>query len=300
MTPRFVLLTALVVMGAGWGITHPLSKIAVSEGYRHFGLIFWQAAIGAAVLGLIVLLRGKGLPLTRPALRRYLLIALVGTIFPDSAGYEVLRHIPAGVMAVVLSLVPMLAFPVALALGNDRFAWASLGGLALGLAGVLLIALPEASLPDRSMVVWLPLALIPPVCYAIEGNAVARWGMGGTDPVQLLCGASVLAAMLALPMALASGQWIAPFLPWGAPDLALIASAVLHVFAYTTYVWLVGRAGPSFAAQVSYLVTGFGVIWAMVLLGERFSLWVWAAMAVMLLGVALVQPRGDKVARTGA
>jgi len=190
-----------------------------------------------------------------------------------------------------LSLVPMLAFPVALMLGNDRFAWSSLAGLILGLAGVLLIALPEASLPDRTMVVWLPLALVPPVCYAIEGNAVARWGMGGTDPVQLLCGASVLAAVLVLPLALASGQWIAPFPPWGAPDMALIASAMLHVFAYTTYVWLVGRAGPSFAVQVSYIVTGFGVIWSMVLLGERFSLWVWAAMAVMLLGVALVQPR---------
>ena len=299
MTSRRVLLAALVVMGAGWGITQPLSKIAVSEGYRYFGLIFWQATIGAVILGAILVIRdrglgrvrGRGLPLTGPALRRYLMMALVGTILPDAAGYEVLRHIPAGVMAVVLSLVPMMAFPVALALGNDGFAWSSLAGLVLGLAGVLLIALPDASLPDRAMVVWLPLALVPPVCYALEGNAVARWGMGGTDPVQLLCGASALAALLTLPLALASGQWIAPFLPWGAPDLALIASAVLHVFAYTTYVWLVGHAGPSFAVQVSYLVTGFGVIWSMVLLGERFSLWVWAAMAAMLLGVALVQPR---------
>jgi drug/metabolite transporter (DMT)-like permease len=299
MTPRLVLMLALVAMGAGWGITHPLSKIAVSEGYRHFGLIFWQAAIGAAILGLVVLIRGRGLPLTAPALRRYLLIALVGTILPDTAGYEVLRHIPAGVMAVVLSLVPMLAFPVALALGNDRFAWASLAGLILGLAGVLLIALPEASLPDRAMVVWLPLALVPPVCYAIEGNAVARWGMGGTDPFQLLCGASLLAAVLTLPLAVASGQWITPLPPYHAPDLALIASAMLHVFAYTTYVWLVGQAGPSFAAQVSYLVTGFGVIWSMILLGERFSLWVWAAMAVMLLGVALVQPRSNTAVPAG-
>jgi len=291
VTPRLALVAALVVMGAGWGLTHPLGKIAVSGDYRQFGLIFWQAAIGAVILGLIVFVRGRGLPLTGPALRRYLMIALVGTILPDAASYEVLRHIPAGVAAVVLSLVPMMAFPVALMLGNDRFSWSSLAGLFLGLAGVLLIALPDASLPDRAMVAWLPLALVPPVCYAIEGNAVARWGMGGTDPVQLLCGASVLAAILALPLALASGQWIAPFPPWAAPDLALIASAVLHVFAYTTYVWLVGRAGPSFAVQVSYLVTGFGVIWSMVLLGERFSLWVWAAMAVMLLGVALVQPR---------
>ena len=54
---------------------------------------------------------------------------------------------------------------------------------------------------------------------------------------------------------------------------------------------MVGAAGAMFAVQVSYLVTGFGVIWAMLILGESYSGWVWAAMAVMFLGMFLVQPR---------
>jgi len=41
---------------------------------------------------------------------------------------------------------------------------------------------------------------------------------------------------------------------------------------------------------VAYLVTGFGVIWAMLLLGERYSVWVWMAFALMLVGIALVKP----------
>ncbi|MFT7059539.1 MAG: drug/metabolite transporter (DMT)-like permease [Pseudorhodobacter sp.] len=281
----------MIVMGAGWGLTQPLSKIIVSEGYRHFGLIFWQFAIGAVVIGAIVLIRGRGLPLHAAALRRYLMVALIGTILPNSASYEAVRYLPAGLMSVVLSMVPMLAFPVALALGNDSFSVSRLLGLSLGFIGVLLIALPDTSLPDPGMVPWLLLALAAPLFYAMEGNFVAKWGMGGTDPFQLLFGASVLGAVLILPLAVVTGHWIAPVLPLGAPDIALIASAVLHVFAYTTYVWLVGQAGPSFAVQVAYLVTGFGVLWSMLLLGERFSLWIWAAMAVMLLGVALVQPR---------
>jgi drug/metabolite transporter (DMT)-like permease len=36
------------------------------------------------------------------------------------------------------------------------------------------------------------------------------------------------------------------------------------------------------------------MLWAMLLLGERFSNWIWAAMAVMLLGLFLVQPRSIK------
>ena len=292
------LFVPLVLAGAAWGMSQPLSKIAVSQGYRNFGLVFWQSVVGAAAIGTVVLARGRGLPLTPPALRRYVAIALIGAVLPNAAGYEAARHLPAGLLSLMLSMMPMLAFPLALALRTERFSPARLAGLALGLGGVLLIALPDAGLPEAGMIAWLPLALVAPFFYALEVNVVARWGMGGTDPIQLLFGAATTAALISAPLALAGGQWIDPRPPWGAPDAALVTAAVLNISAYTTYVWLVGRAGPSFAAQTSYLVTGFGVLWAMLLLGERFSGWVWGALAVMMAGVALVQPqRGAPAAR---
>ncbi len=60
---------------------------------------------------------------------------------------------------------------------------------------------------------------------------------------------------------------------------------------YVGYVWLARAAGAVFAAQVGYVVTIAGVCWAMVLLGERFSPLVCAATAILLVGLALVQPR---------
>ena len=51
MQSRWLLFVILAVMGAGWGVTQPLAKIAVSEGYRAFGLIAWQLAIGAMATG---------------------------------------------------------------------------------------------------------------------------------------------------------------------------------------------------------------------------------------------------------
>ena len=47
--------------------------------------------------------------------------------------------------------------------------------------------------------------------------------------------------------------------------------------------WSAG-AGSVFASQIAYLVTGFGVVWSMLLLGERYSAPVWAAFALMLRG----------------
>ena len=218
-------------------------------------------------------------------------IAFIGTLIPNSATYEAIRHLPSGLISIFLALVPMFAFPVALALGNERFETKRFLGLILGMIGVLLIVGPEASLPDRALIVFVPLALIAPFFYGLEGNAVAKWGTAGLNPVEVLFGASLLGAVIALPVALATGTFIDPRPPWAAPDFAILASGLIHVVVYSGYVWMVGRAGPVFAVQVSYLVTGFGVLWAMLILGERFSGWVWAAMGVMMIGMFLVQPR---------
>ena len=300
-TLNFVIdgLTLLVLMGAGWGITQPMAKIAVSEGYRHIGIMFWQLLLGAGLLALIARARGVTLPVHRRALNLYLLIALIGSVLPGIASYEAARHLPAGWLSVVLSLVPLFAFPVALALGIDRFGWGRLAGLTLGLIGVALLALPwqawlAGGAPDTvraGYALWLPLALVAPALYAMEGNYVARFGTAGLDPVQLLLGASLVGAAIALPAAVATGTFIDPRPPWGAPDLAILVSSSVHAVVYAGYVWMVGRAGAVFAAQVSYLVTGFGVVWAMLLLGERYGTEFWLALLAMFAGLFLVQPR---------
>ena len=92
----------------------------------------------------------------------YVIIALIGTLLPNSASYTAAIHLPSGILSIVLSLVPMLSFPIALALGMDRFSALRLLGLCLGLSAILLIALPQTSLPDPAMVWWLPVALIAP------------------------------------------------------------------------------------------------------------------------------------------
>ncbi len=291
MRTRAGLSAALVVMGIGWGLSVPLTKIAVSTGYKPFGLIFWQLVIVALILAVINRVRGKPLPMRRAQIEIYLLVALLGTILPDAVSFMVAVHLPAGVMAIVLSTVPMVAFPVALMLGIDRFSWLRIAGLACGMIGILLLIGPEASLPERAMVAFIPLALFAPLCYGTEGNLVAYLGMRGMDAVQVLLGASLLGLILALPMVLITGQWIDPWVPWGRAEWALIGSSAIHALVYTAYVWLVGRAGSVFAAQVSYLVTGFGVIWSMLLLRESYTPYIWAALLMMLAGIFLVQPR---------
>ena len=298
---RGTLTLALLVMGVGWGLTQPLVKIAVTGGHHPFGLVFWQLTFGALVLTAINLMRGRRLRWDARALAIYLFIALAGTILPNSASYRAALHLPSGIMSVVIATVPMIAFPMALLFGTDRFSLRRLAGLCLGIAGVALIALPGESLPDPAMAAFLPLALVAPTFYALEGNVVAKWGTDGIDAVEILQGASILGAVIMLPVVWVSGTMVDLGSGWGVSEWALLGLSVIHALVYSGYVWLVGRAGAVFAAQVAYLVTGCGVIWAMILLQERYSAFVWLAIAVILEGVGLVRPRdgGGANGRTG-
>ena len=296
---RWFFVGVLVWIGVGWGSTQPLGKIATETGHGPFGLIFWQLVVMVAVLGAIALVRRKGMALTVPALRFYVIIAVLGTLIPNGTFYVSVAHLPAGIMSIIIATVPILAFPMALVLGMDRFSALRLAGLALGLLGVALLAVPGAALPQAAMVAFLPVALIGPLFYAIEATFVAYRGTQGMDALQAMLGASLTGLILCVPVMLATGQGYSP-LPLGRDDAALVLSSALHALLYATYVWLAATAGSVFASQSSYLVTGAGMVWAMLLLGERPSATVWLALAVMLAGVALVQPRGRAAKRVVA
>lgn len=280
----------LLATGIGWGFTQPLGKIAASTGHKPFGLIFWQLVVCVVVLGVLTLGRGKGLPRHPAALRFYVVVAVLGTLVPNCTFYLSVARLPAGIMSIITAMIPLLAFPMALVLGMERFDLRRLAGIALGLCGVMLIALPEASLPDPAMVLFLPLAMVGPLFYAMENTFVARTGMAGMDAVQAMFGASVVALVLCGPVMLVLGHGFWPFPP-GRAEWALFASSALHALLYATFVWLAAHAGSVFASQSSYVVTVAGVVWAMILLGERFSGWVWLAALVMLGGMFLVRPR---------
>jgi len=282
---------ALLLLGITWGLTMPLTKIAVSGGDHAFGLVVWELVVAALLLAAINLLRRRSFRFRLAHLKMFLFISLVGNLLPTILWFVTAAHLPSGVLSIILSLVPMFALPVALVLRLERFQWQRLLGVMLGALAIAFLVGPQTSLPNRSDIWFVLLALIAPFCYGIEGNGIAKIGMGGLDPVQMLFGATLFSLCFAVPLALFSGQWMDILHPWGAAEYALLATALLTTLAYAGYIWLVGRAGSVFAAQVSYLVTGFGILWSILLLSESYSGWVWLSLLLMLAGLFLVQPR---------
>ena len=288
---RWQYLAILVGLGLGWGLTQPLGKIAASTGDPPLGLLFGQSVVCVFGLGALTLGRGKGLPLHREALKFYVVIAFLGTLIPNTTFYYSISRLPSGIMSILISTIPMIALPISLALGHERVSLRRMLGLLLGLAGVLMIVLPQTSLPDRAMLAVLPIAMIGPLFYALENTYVAHRGLVGMDPLQAMFGTSIVAMVLCGPAMWVMGQGFMMPLPPGPPEWALIATSSLHALLYATFVWLAAKTGAVFASQSSYVVTVMGLLMAMLILGERFSPWVFAAAGVMLCGMALVRPR---------
>ena len=140
-------------------------------------------------------------------------------------------HLPAGVMALIIALVPMFSLMIALTLRLERFRLSRMTGVVLGALAIALIALPESSLPDPSKAIFIVVALVAPFCYGIEGNYLSLRQPEHTGPVATMFGASLIGTAISLPLTLATGTFINPLqVGINASELAVIASTILHIF----------------------------------------------------------------------
>lgn len=283
-------LACLIISGLVWGLTVPLTKIALSAGHHLLGMIFWQMMLSSVLLGLFLLIKYSTIHTTKSALRYYLIIAVIGTLIPNGFSLLAASKLPAGIMAIVIATVPMASLCVALMARLETFSWARCFGVVLGVCALMLIALPHTSLPNPALAPWLLVALIAPVCYAIEGNFVSAKGPLDMSPVVTLFGASVVGTMLLAPVVWFGGYGVSLLQTWDASRWALVGSSVGHVIAYSGYLWLLSRAGAVFTSQIAYVVTLTGVIGAVLILDEHYGPLVWFAVGLMLLGVTLVKP----------
>ncbi len=288
---RFRLIAILFCIGTTWGLTIPLTKIAVSTGHQPFGLILWELLLASLGLGAYLLACGQLFSITGRRVFLFVVIGLAGTVIPGAFSYRAAAELPAGVMALVIALVPLCSLPIAILIKLERPDLKRFIGVICGAIAIVLIVGPENALPDPAKAGFVLLALIAPFCYAVEGNFVSWRGTDGLNAIETLFGASVCAFFLTLPLTAATGEWVNLWQIWGKAEWALVLLSVLHIGAYAAYIWLVGQAGAVFASQVAYLVTVSGVLWSIALLDEGYSKWIWAALATLILGISLVLPK---------
>ena len=68
----------------------------------------------------------------------------------------------------------------------------------------------------------------------------------------------------------------------------MLTHAILAALNFVMIFELIRISGPTFMSQSSNLALGFGVFFGWVIFGELPSNWVWGAITLILIGVALV------------
>lgn len=284
--------TVLVAAGIIWGLTFSLARIASTGGAHPLGVTLWQGLIGGLALLAFDRARRRRLPLDRRHLEFYVVCGFLGTALPSPLLFYSAEHLSAGVLSITLATVPIVTFVLAVPLGIDRVTVLRIVGLVLGLSSIVMLAAPESSLPDPGAVPWVFASVAAATCYAAENTFIAVRRPPGSDAFTVLAGMLTAAALMMLPLVLATGTFVPLAWPPGPIELAVVGMAVINVLGYGTFVALVTYAGPVFASQMAYVVTLSGVGWGILLFGEVHSAWVWAALVTMIGGLVLIKPHG--------
>ena len=280
---------AMLLFGAAiYSMTFSLNRIASTEGIPVFAFVFWQC-LGAALLTFVAAVATRQLPsLQRKNFRLYLLLGTFGTAVPITLLAFAAPKVPAGAIALGLTLEPILTYVIAVLFRIDRVRLLRIAGILVGLAGILLVLLPSQSLPEPGMAPWLLMAFGAPLCYALSNVCMAILRPPERRPIPLTCGVSFACAILMLPVMAVTDNWWIFDATMTDGDWALIGNIVISAIFWVFAFEIIRMAGPVFFSTIGYFGTLMGLGWAALYVGEVPSSGIWAAIAILFFGLFLV------------
>ncbi|MBT3925782.1 MAG: DMT family transporter [Rhodospirillaceae bacterium] len=285
-SPGAIPILMLFVLGLSFAVVLVLNRIAVEGGVPFIPYVFWQSLGGFAILLLLALTMSGRPPLSWAHIRVYMVTGSLNLTIPYLIFAFVAAKVPTGILGLSLSLVPVTIYMLALIFRLDSFRIVRFFGILLGLAGILFVLLPEASLPSPDMVGWVALGFVAPLCYALNAVCVAMLRPPEGDSVQLASGLMFTGSVSMLVVMAVTGEWWAFEGSFGDGHWATLVAMANNALSFYLIFELIKRAGPVFFSMVNYVATltamGLG-IW---IFSDAHSIWIWAAL--VLIGASLV------------
>lgn len=282
---------ALLVMGTIWGLGFALSKIAGQNGAHPLGLIIWET-IGSGILLLLVCAALGRYPRRQwMHLKNYLINGLLGFTIPGPILFWAAPHLPVAVLTLMIPMAPLLTYVLIVTLRVERFDILRALGVLAGFVGVGFIVLPQGSLPEPGQVGWVLLGLGAACFYALQNVYIALRSPPDAEILTQTTGMLIVGGLAALPLAAALDGFLWPTWPMSIAVQSATVMLLINAVMMFMFVWVARTIGPVFASMTANVITLAGVLWGWVVFRETPSPWIWAAMAAMALGVALVTLR---------
>ena len=282
----------LFVLGVSFALAISLNRFAVDDGVPFLPFVFWQSLGGGVALMLLAAALRRLPPIDFRHIRIFLSTGALNLSFPYMLLAYLAPKVPASLLTLGLSLVPVMIYALALMLRQDRFHPFRFGGILLGLAGILVVLLPQASLPAPGMAGWVALGLVPSLSYAVNAVLVERWRPQETSSLPLTGGLMLASAGYVLIVMAAVGEWWAFDGSFGVGHGATIAAMANNCVSFYLLFEIIRRVGPVIFSTVNYIATLSGMGFGMWFFGDAPSAYIWGAVVLMFAGLFLVTMTG--------
>ncbi len=280
----------LALLGLAWSLRLSAIKYA-AEGGLHPSVIVQISIIGIAVLFTAISASRKRAPPIHPiALRFYVLSGLLGFLIPFALESVVADHIPVFLLIVIITSVPIFTAVIAAVIRVERVTARMAAGIVVGFLSALAIAYDTVDGPDAmtSSLLWVGLAFLVPVFYAVYTVFIVSKWPAGVDAVQVVNG-QALVILIAIGLALPFSGLVGEL--GNALDFSgsLSAIVVCEAAALLLYLRIAKRFGAIFVSQANYLSMAFGAVIGFAVFGERLG--VLAVVAAFFLIGSLILTR---------
>jgi len=281
---EIVLLLCLATL---WSGSFGFIKVAV-ETVPPLSVAAGRLTLAAIVIVAIARARGLRFPDTPGLWRQFLLLGLFGNALPFALISWGEVAIDSGLAAILMAVMPLATLVLAhLFTEDEQLNPARIAGVALGFGGVVVLMGPAALKGLGGQVLGQVAVAGGAVCYAISTVIAKR--LPKMPHLSSSAGTLIAAAALSLPVSLLVDR------PWALqPSAASLWSvAILGLFptalALMVYYALLRRTGATFIALNNYLIPGLGVLWGALFLGELPTPRVFAALGLIMAGIAVTR-----------
>ena len=273
----------LLLLSALWGGSFLFTRMAVSA-VGPAWLILARVSLAAIFLWCVARWFKKSLQATK-YWRHYLVLGFFNSALPFLLFAYAAQTITASLLSILNATAPMWAALIAVVWFKSELSLSKWLGLAIGLAGVIVLAGVESmTLPEGGMLA-IAAGLGATFSYGIATNYTKF--APNVESFANAHGSMWAATLVMIPVALATPiPAEISLMPTGFAVLAL--GVVCSGVAYLIYFRLIADFGGVSALTVAFLIPVFGTLWGAWLLGEPVT---WATIVggfLVLLGTALV------------
>jgi drug/metabolite transporter (DMT)-like permease len=271
-----------------WGSGFLFVKLAL-RGLSPTQVVLGQLAFGALVLLLVLAARRQPLPHAAREWAYLAGMAVLANIAPYLLFSWSEQRISSGLAGALSGTTPLVTLLLARIFGVGRLTLARVLGLALGLAGVVLLAGPWHDGSRAVSLAGVLAALGAATCYAGSYVYARRLLTNrGTEPLvlsaaQLTAGALMLGATM--PWIRSQPIMLSSTVALSVVALGVLSTGIAYVFNYR----LIQDEGPTAASMTNYLAPVVAVALGVAFVDERLSWNLAVGTAVVLLGVWIAE-----------